>query len=146
MTIEEAIKHCREVAQQSRRIGKRLSESGVAAMVKEGADCEECANEHEQLAKWLEELQEKRCKVIVQANRIKDLEGELQEERAKRAEAYEKLYAAYAKIDELILEKEEQETKPRACTTCGKRTRCPGPASGRAQTGCSFWAAEEEQA
>lgn len=60
MTLDEAIRHCKEVAQQSRRIGKRFSESGVEAMKKEGAECDACAAEHEQLAKWLEELQQRR--------------------------------------------------------------------------------------
>lgn len=39
MGIEEAIKHCRDVASQG---------------------CDECARDHEQLAKWLEELVELR--------------------------------------------------------------------------------------
>lgn len=37
MTLQEAIDHAKEVA--------------------ETTDCEECSKEHEQLAKWLEELQ-----------------------------------------------------------------------------------------
>ena len=39
MTLDEAIKHCNEVA-------KAISASG----------CEECAKEHKQLANWLIEL------------------------------------------------------------------------------------------
>ena len=110
MTIEEAIQHCRETARGLRNRGETL-----AAMGQDGTDCAECAAEHEQLAAWLEELQEKRCKVIVQANRIKELEDLLK----------------------------KQESPQKACTTCGKRTLCPGPASGRPRTGCSFWTAEE---
>lgn len=79
MTLEEAIRHCREVAQQSRCIGKRLSVSGVAAMVKEGADCEECAAEHEQLAEWLAELKQRRehevnrAEILRLCNEIEDI-------------------------------------------------------------------------
>lgn len=102
MTIEEAIQHCRETAR-----GLRNREETLAAMSQDGTDCAECAAEHEQLAEWLEELQEKRCKVIVQANRIRELEGELKEELAKREEAYDKLWAAYAKIDEQARKAEE---------------------------------------
>ncbi len=40
MTIDEAIKHCRQAAMDNREAG-----------------CEECAEEHKQLAEWLEELQ-----------------------------------------------------------------------------------------
>lgn len=38
MTIDEAIRHCEEVAEQNEK------------------DCIECAKEHRQLAEWLEEL------------------------------------------------------------------------------------------
>ena len=141
MTIEEAIQHCRETARGLRNRGETL-----AAMNQDGTDCAECAAEHEQLAEWLEELRVKRCKVIVQANRINDLEAEVNAELAKRAKAYEKLWSAYAKIDEQVRKAEEakQESPQKACTTCGKRTRCPGPGSGRPQTGCSFWSEAEE--
>lgn len=42
MSIEEAIKHCREVSK---------------------AKCGKCSEEHEQLAKWLEELVSLRSKI-----------------------------------------------------------------------------------
>ena len=117
MTIEEAIKHCREVAQDYKRIGSGFQGCSHRKLAEKADECNLCAAEHEQLAEWLTELQEKRCKVIVQANRIKELEEKLG----------------------------KQESPQRACTTCGKRTRCPGPASGRSRTGCSFWSAREEE-
>ena len=96
MTLEEAIKFAREVAN-----GDRCECSNRR--------CTECNEDHEQLAAWLTELQEKRCKVIVQANRIKELEEGLKEELAKRLEELQQhgRWHAYAKIDELVL-KEEQ--------------------------------------
>ena len=47
MTLDEAIKHCNEVAE--RLEGK----NGYAYT---DATCEECAKEHRQLAEWLKEL------------------------------------------------------------------------------------------
>jgi len=53
MTIDEAIKHCKEKQ-------KLLNEQACSEDMteKEAADCFECAKEHLQLATWLEELQE----------------------------------------------------------------------------------------
>ena len=56
MTLEEAIRHCKDMA--------RLNE----------AECFECAEEHRQLAEWLQELKERRKndkqgKWIVQRNK-----------------------------------------------------------------------------
>lgn len=91
MTIEGVIQRCKEQAATLRTAG----DNGYAEWA-------EWAAQHEQLAGWLEELLEKRCKVIVQANRINELEAEVQEQLTKRAEAYNKLYDAYAKIENLL--------------------------------------------
>lgn len=60
MTIDEAIAHAREVAKESKRI------SGVCASNDNECDkfsnCIRCAEEHEQLANWLEDY--KRLKSI----------------------------------------------------------------------------------
>lgn len=101
MTLEEAIQHCKDEAHV-------LFQHSAKHRTGTEDSCYECAKDHEQLAEWLTELQEKRCKVIVQANRINELEAEVQEQLTKRAEAYNKLYDAYAKIEELILAKEER--------------------------------------
>ena len=62
MTIEEAIKHCEEVAEklekqvkpyQCESVNKKLYEVNK----KEWDSCLECAKEHRQLAEWLRELQ-----------------------------------------------------------------------------------------
>lgn len=52
MTLDEAIKHCKEKAEE---IWKANEEMPNDCKLSEGL-CE-CANEHEQLADWLEELQ-----------------------------------------------------------------------------------------
>ena len=50
MKLEEAIKHCEEIAMDKANLACTLWDS------KEKARCEECAEEHRQLAEWLKEL------------------------------------------------------------------------------------------
>ena len=55
MTIDEAIAHAREVAEIQRnndKLNKTLGKSSPYY----NTDCIKCAEEHEQLAEWLEEL------------------------------------------------------------------------------------------
>lgn len=63
MTLDEAIKHCKEKAEELRLEAEQVRDIGEVISnpnqpynepVK---DCLECAEEHEQLADWLEELQ-----------------------------------------------------------------------------------------
>lgn len=51
MTIDEAIRHCEEVAENNDGIADTFEYS-----LKIKADCRECAAEHRQLAEWLREL------------------------------------------------------------------------------------------
>ena len=53
MSIDEAIVHAREVAERNRKQYKNCP-SGRTDIRHQ--TCEECAEEHEQLAEWLEEL------------------------------------------------------------------------------------------
>lgn len=53
MTIDEAIQHAREKAQEQRYYSN--FEKGTMYN-----SCKECAEQHEQLAEWLEELKELR--------------------------------------------------------------------------------------
>lgn len=56
MTIDEAIKHCKELVRDNREDAKYAIENELHdAVIK---TCTKCAEEHEQLAKWLEELKE----------------------------------------------------------------------------------------
>ena len=62
MTIDEAIAHEREVAAIQRnndKLNKTLGKSSPYY----NTDCIKCAEEHEQLAEWLEELKELRSMV-----------------------------------------------------------------------------------
>ncbi len=57
MTLDEAIKHCLEVAEQNEakalRIGRQY---GGTLLNREAKGCRECAADHRQLAEWLQEL------------------------------------------------------------------------------------------
>ena len=55
MTIDEAISHAREVAEEKR---KSKSVNLVPEII---SKCELCAQEHDQLVEWLEELQQYRA-------------------------------------------------------------------------------------
>jgi len=64
MTLDEAIKHCKEKAEelrleaeQLRDIGERIS-SPKQPYNEPVKNCRDCAEEYEQLAEWLEELKE----------------------------------------------------------------------------------------
>lgn len=54
MTIDEAIVHAREVAEYNRKCNENSDCIDI--------ECERCAEEHEQIVKWLEELKELREK------------------------------------------------------------------------------------
>ena len=54
MTLDEAIIHAREVAERNRRAADFESEDSLDNDIK--INCLNCAEEHEQLAEWLEEL------------------------------------------------------------------------------------------
>lgn len=54
MTLDEAIKHCEEVAESEEQ--KYKDWKGDYSHLKKIDSCIECAEEHRQLAKWLKEL------------------------------------------------------------------------------------------
>ena len=54
MTLDEAITHAREVAEEQRK------ECSLAWVLDNPNNIKQCAEEHEQLAEWLEELKELR--------------------------------------------------------------------------------------
>ena len=54
MTLDEAIKHCEEVAEENdRQYSENPEQLGYTEKF---YDCKECADEHRQLAEWLKEL------------------------------------------------------------------------------------------
>ena len=52
LSLEEAIKHCEEVAEAN----EKMIEYDLAYTDEQKEECRECAEEHRQLAKWLNEL------------------------------------------------------------------------------------------
>lgn len=66
MTLDEAIKHCEEVAEKNDKIADAYK-NGLGIDV----DCRKCAEEHRQLASWLRELKAyKDIRRILSQNRI----------------------------------------------------------------------------
>ena len=57
MTIDEAIKHCHEKAEEQKIKAERYGYKGLTGAT---IECLKCAKEHEQLAGWLEELKARR--------------------------------------------------------------------------------------
>ena len=73
MTIDEAIKHCEEIAEAEERSAKlhQRPDRGVKGSGKRYLSCIECANDHRQLAEWLRELKAYRnIRRILSQNRI----------------------------------------------------------------------------
>ena len=56
LTLEEAIKHCDDVAEENLNMVK----DGLCCNNDQAQQCLECGKEHRQLAKWLKELEVKR--------------------------------------------------------------------------------------
>ena len=63
MTIDEAIAHAREVAESNRRKVENDCVTGRTYLYP-FYECIKCAEEHEQLAEWLEELKSYRASVF----------------------------------------------------------------------------------
>ena len=53
MTLEEAIKHCEEVAENQEWMAKNYDDDSMGKK-----QCKECASDHRQLAEWLKALKE----------------------------------------------------------------------------------------
>ena len=67
MTLDEAIKHCEEVAEENDYSAVLFRQKKEVSRFLEKAEaenaeneCRECAAEHRQLAEWLKELKERR--------------------------------------------------------------------------------------
>ena len=78
MTIDEAIKHAEETADNLEREAECIRSWGKENDTKQGAiNCEKCAEEHRQLAEWLKELKDWRSgKIVRTATETMIFEGE----------------------------------------------------------------------
>ena len=83
LTLDDAIKHCLEVAEQNDTQAEKIGRQFIgSAMDKRATDCRECAADHRQLAEWLMELKDLRAEQNDQYVFIHELMSELEE--AKR--------------------------------------------------------------
>jgi hypothetical protein len=103
MTIDEAIKHCLEVAEENDLAAgtyELLAENNHNAYERLTAEtnssrCAECAADHRQLAEWLTELKNSRAAQNEQEIFIHELMGELEEAKRLLKAAVED----FAKLD-----------------------------------------------
>ena len=75
MTIDEAIKHCEEVADYNEKLRKYLLGEHTEENTKAFIALWTCAEEHRQLAEWLKELKKYREILDNAENTIKDTYG-----------------------------------------------------------------------
>ena len=73
MELDEAIKHCEEVAHAKREQSKIAYTVAHQMNEKPNKSCEKCAEEHEQLAEWLKQLQEVK-KIVDEWHTIRDIQ------------------------------------------------------------------------
>lgn len=64
MTIDEAIRHCEEVAEQNEKKAEYRPRMDYYDEIESRTDCLECAAEHRQIVEYLTELKELRVKFI----------------------------------------------------------------------------------
>ena len=70
LTLDEAIKHCLEVAEQNDTQAEKIGRQFIGStMDKYATDCRECASENKRLAEWLKKLKEAKC-IIRICNRV----------------------------------------------------------------------------
>ena len=85
MTIDEAIRHCLEVAEQNETQAEKWQEEGGEEWGKTTA-CRECAAEHRQLAEWLTELKELKNSIgAVKLSNMKEALKLIREYKAENA-------------------------------------------------------------
>jgi len=81
LTLDKAIKHCLEVAEQNETQAEKWHKEGGAEWGKT-INCRQCAADHRQLAEWLMELKDLKAEQNDQYTFIRELMDELKE--AKR--------------------------------------------------------------
>lgn len=120
MTIDEAISHAREVA-ECQKMSARLIEDN--AYIPESVDKEAitygntiCANEHEQLAEWLEELKQYRA-----IGTVEECRAAMEKQKAKKPMHVTNSYFGYQKHKEHVSycpDCGHQVEEPYGCPNC----------------------------
>ena len=129
MTIDEAISHAREVA-ECQKMSARLIEDNE--YIPESVDKEAiiygntiCADEHEQLAEWLEELKQYRTIGTVEECRAA-MEKQKTECEWKLEDLEQNLYATECENRQLIFEGTPEENGYKYCHYCGRKIKAGG--------------------
>ena len=109
LTLDEAIKHCLEVAEQNEtqadKIGGQLIGSAID---KYATDCRECAAEHRQLAEWLTDYKELKNSIgAVKLSDMKEVLELIREYKAENVTLREENKVLMQECDRLIREKGE---------------------------------------
>lgn len=94
LTLEEAIKHCEEVAEAEEQ--KYKDWKGDYSHLKKIDSCLECANDHRQLAEWLRELKAYREELPKEIKNVKVRQADALEANVKN-ENYNSHLAEYIK-------------------------------------------------
>ena len=94
MTIDEAIKHCEEVAKQNETDAEKWQKEGGEQWGKTTV-CRECAADYRQLAEWLMELKDLRAEQNDQYTFIRELMDELKESKRLLKAATEDMKILY---------------------------------------------------
>lgn len=109
MTIEEAIKHCLEVAEQQEAdsfIDRWSDDDEWSESLKE--NCRQCAADHRQLAEWLTELKELKNSIgVVRLNNMTEALKLIRAYKAENATLREENKVLTSECDRLIKEKGE---------------------------------------
>jgi hypothetical protein len=103
LTLEDAISHCLEVAEQNETQADKWQEEGGEQWGKTTA-CRECAADHRQLAEWLTDYKE--LKNSIGAAKFSNMKEALELIREYKAEniAQKKLIAEYKRLLKAALE------------------------------------------
>lgn len=123
MTLDEAIKHCLEVAEQNETQADKIGRQFIgSAMDKRATDCRECAADHRRLAEWLTELKELRNSVgAVKLKDMKEAVWLLQELNAENNQ----LTSQLAEAKRLLKLAVEQMAEVGAVCDCICSKNCP---------------------
>ena len=85
MTLDEAIKHCEEVAWELDKKAMCIEEAYQST---EQAECEKCAEDHRQLAEWLTELKERRENLTKISEQISSIKRNVKSENSDYLTGY----------------------------------------------------------
>ena len=109
MTLDEAIVHAREVAERNRNQYKNCPSDRTDIRHQ---TCEECAEEHEQLAEWLEELKKYR-----EIGTPEECMAAVEKQKAKKPHKnYEKFSGVWCSCGSYL-----GVDKPNYCSDCGQK-------------------------